>query len=210
LGQLIVQQLGLETTTDTLSRWMAHRVAELIAAGDTDTEARKQASDLIVRLWEQRATWPHGWPPPAMARILRWLDDEPRDRHRKKLSKSPWGRRLANIEASLGQEFQTWLFLAMRDDHTISEHLLEEERDLLARIEDAVTKDEARLIRLLATHRRSNFPRFVTEVQPDTTPKEIADFARSELDDLMLERRELFDAAYEELADPTSASEGET
>lgn len=59
LGQYLVKQLGLDDGVDTLGRWMAHHLAELlVAAKSADVVERRAAEDrvaaLIPRIWEQR------------------------------------------------------------------------------------------------------------------------------------------------------------
>lgn len=60
LGKKLVQELMSETTTNTLGRWMAHYVAELIQKAEYCTsEAEKKAiqhecCDLILKLWRER------------------------------------------------------------------------------------------------------------------------------------------------------------
>lgn len=64
LGRYLVQELGLADETDTLGRWMAHHIAELIDRVEyapTERErhsARRQATDTILRLWRHRAALP--------------------------------------------------------------------------------------------------------------------------------------------------------
>ena len=76
LGRLIVRQLGLEETQDTLSRWLAHRIAEVMTAAEEASDARERAElgeeceELILRVWERRSNWPHGWPPAEAAEAL--------------------------------------------------------------------------------------------------------------------------------------------
>ncbi len=65
LGKTLVQELGLEPGVDTLSRWMAHYVAERIAltenvVGAEKAEAEQQCFDTILKLWEHRAVLPNG------------------------------------------------------------------------------------------------------------------------------------------------------
>lgn len=61
LGRKLVDELGLETRVDTLGRWMAHHVAELIARSEQAhdvkgrTSARNQAVDVILRIWSHRS-----------------------------------------------------------------------------------------------------------------------------------------------------------
>lgn len=63
LGRNLVRQLGLVRETDTLARWMAHHVAELIhdaetAQGDSAQGARLACQDAIIALWAHRAGLP--------------------------------------------------------------------------------------------------------------------------------------------------------
>lgn len=63
LGRLIVDQLNLDPGVDTLGRWMAHHVAELLTAvnaAPTDKlrrERQNEAVRAIIRLWAHRSTY---------------------------------------------------------------------------------------------------------------------------------------------------------
>jgi hypothetical protein len=60
LGKLLVKELGLEKSVDTLSRWMAHYVAEKIKYAESLTDgvkkknAEKECFSLILDLWKHR------------------------------------------------------------------------------------------------------------------------------------------------------------
>jgi hypothetical protein len=77
LGEQILRELSGEDTTDTLLRWMAHRVAEVMTEAECATDPseraghQKQAEDLILRIWGKRTSWPHGWPPPTAEMVFR-------------------------------------------------------------------------------------------------------------------------------------------
>lgn len=63
LGKRLVQELGLEDSNDTLSRWMAHYIAERIdeagsAKGDTKRAAMRECCDAILELWAHRSAFP--------------------------------------------------------------------------------------------------------------------------------------------------------
>ena len=64
LGRELVRELGLEPSTDTLGRWMAHHVAALIDdAEHGSTPAQRQRSareavETILAIWRHRATLP--------------------------------------------------------------------------------------------------------------------------------------------------------
>ncbi len=64
LGRHLVSELGIDNETDTLQRWMAHHLAELIdktKSGSTAaerTKARKSATETILKIWKHRALLP--------------------------------------------------------------------------------------------------------------------------------------------------------
>jgi hypothetical protein len=64
LGQHLVRELGFDNQRDTLARWMAHHVAELIndaKKGSTPaarSTARKTATDTILKIWDHRTSLP--------------------------------------------------------------------------------------------------------------------------------------------------------
>jgi hypothetical protein len=65
LGRKLVNELGLESSTDTLGRWMAHFVAQLmakaeIATGENKAAAEKECWDAILTLWRHRGELPNG------------------------------------------------------------------------------------------------------------------------------------------------------
>ena len=78
LGRHLVKELGLEDSTDTLGRWMAHHVAELMekATRESDSESRRKAQDqaveTILRIWERRASLPRDADP--LKRYARIVD----------------------------------------------------------------------------------------------------------------------------------------
>src|SRR5690242_9787087 len=69
LGKHLVRELKLHDGVDTLGRWMAHHVAELITdakrqrKGPKRTRAEKEATELILKIWEHREALPrHAYP----------------------------------------------------------------------------------------------------------------------------------------------------
>jgi hypothetical protein len=71
LGGHLVHELGLSESTDTLGRWMAHYIAELIAHSTSQKNGAdrlridKQVETAILRVWEHRAVLPRGTYPLA-------------------------------------------------------------------------------------------------------------------------------------------------
>lgn len=65
LGKQLVAELGRGTELDTLSRWMAHYLGELITAADEASGANKlqlqqRCFETILTLWKHRAFFPDG------------------------------------------------------------------------------------------------------------------------------------------------------
>ena len=59
LGKLLVGELGLEYSVDTLSRWMAHYIAEqmrIIESTENDDKklAEEKCFETILKLWKHR------------------------------------------------------------------------------------------------------------------------------------------------------------
>jgi hypothetical protein len=60
LGKLLVKELGLESSVDTISRWIAHYIAQqMIEAENTDGDEKQKVEERcfnsILKLWEHRA-----------------------------------------------------------------------------------------------------------------------------------------------------------
>ena len=98
LGERIVAELGDPRTNNTLTRWLSHHTARLIHEADTarqtgapDADNREtKAREAILQLWQARATWPGGWPPPARPRSRGcWTTSQPRRRERLVPADSP-------------------------------------------------------------------------------------------------------------------------
>ncbi len=65
LGKRLVQELGVEDSNDTLSRWMAHYIAEKIeeaqsAKSKTKRSPMRECFRAILELWEHRNAFPMG------------------------------------------------------------------------------------------------------------------------------------------------------
>jgi hypothetical protein len=65
LGKKLVSELSTEGRTDTLTKWMAHYLAELFDKIDKAKGAEKKALesetvDVILRIWKHRWTLPNG------------------------------------------------------------------------------------------------------------------------------------------------------
>lgn len=68
LGKQLVSELGLEPGVDTLSRWMAHYLADKISLiessqGKERKLAEQECFETILKLWERRQSLPSGTRP---------------------------------------------------------------------------------------------------------------------------------------------------
>lgn len=66
LGKKIVEELGLDNSTDTLGRWMAHYIADLIVQAEREPAKAKKATaekvcfEAIAKLWQHHSGFPKG------------------------------------------------------------------------------------------------------------------------------------------------------
>jgi len=194
LGERIVTQLGLDDSDDTLGRWMAHRVAELIEQAErNDDEAKKQASELILRLWARRSDWPHGWPPAETEKIRERLETPSYpERPERREGDGPWLARLTALDRLHYAEYEVWLRLALADADTDEEIAAAEEQA------DDLEENELALLRALAIRRRMALEHFAKHLDGDDSPLTRGQFARKELEDLEKRRHELLEEAIAE------------
>ena len=116
LGKRLVEELGMEPGVDTLGRWMAHYIAELIKLAEgTDNpderrNARERCCETILRLWEHRSSLPHGARPIGkLENVLSAIESIWGE-------KSPWSRGLSKEEMErLGGP---WMAFAQQADNS--------------------------------------------------------------------------------------------
>jgi len=115
LGKKLIQELGLEQSTDTLARWMAHHVAELIARAEKATGADKSVAEsecftAILALWARRSQLPNGRRPfeelEPVLRAVEALDPENDKPRYYRTARPPQG------ESAETTEQDEWLKLA--------------------------------------------------------------------------------------------------
>lgn len=90
MGRKLVDELELEPSNDTLGRWMAHHISDLIrqaevSVGEARQTVEKACFDAILTLWKHRAELPNGRRPfQEMEPVVRAIesldpdDDTPR------------------------------------------------------------------------------------------------------------------------------------
>ena len=120
LGKKLVNELGLDQSVDTLSRWMAHYLAELILdaeSAEAEDKPSKQAKcvETILELWRRRTEFPSGRRLENVEPILRALESlDPCDKKRRYF---PWPR-MVDQDAEPETEAGKWLKLADGLDYT--------------------------------------------------------------------------------------------
>lgn len=115
LGRALVEELGLDPGVDTLSRWMAHYIAELIEEAETAKVEERPAefarcADAILKLWERRHQLPNGKRPfEDLEPILRALESlDPTDNTPRYFRST----RMAVDETEQNAETRKWFELA--------------------------------------------------------------------------------------------------
>ena len=108
LGRAIVSQLNIDEY-DTLGRWMAFRLAELLDRAEEDDSSRHAATDLVLRVWGHRSDWPNGWPPDTARKQFAWLF--PPDPTQPRASLSTEEQLMKTIVHELTREYRFWFKL---------------------------------------------------------------------------------------------------
>lgn len=153
LGQRLVKELGLEDGVDTLGRWMAHRVAELMQqAEQAETlaeheSAKQECSELILRIWKRRASLPYGRPLAEVAEFLRKFSSPPRfDRQITEPEEKTWDSILPMLEALQEREDNVCRDAAIAD---LSAEAIEKERGWLKEHPEDLSQEESDTIEWL-------------------------------------------------------------
>ncbi|WP_220475064.1 AVAST type 3 anti-phage proein Avs3b [Burkholderia pseudomallei] len=122
LGRKLVNELGLDQSVDTLGRWMAHYIADLVTKAETaaacaeKSVAERECFNAILALWKHRSELPDGHRPfqalePVM-RAIESLDPENNTPRYFRAARPPKG------EAAETSEQERWLTLADELDYS--------------------------------------------------------------------------------------------
>jgi hypothetical protein len=151
LGQRILNDLGLTNGVDTLSRWMAHRIAELIEQADqayTPQEretARQECTELIIRLWERRWQRSNGRPFSEIISDLEQLTAPPPSQYGAEVSPSEntWIGAMSRLEQLAHRERRICY------DAAVAGLDIDSEREWLIEHKDDLSEEEQKGLRLL-------------------------------------------------------------
>lgn len=203
MGERIVRQFGLSDSVDTLGRWMAHRVAELMdraeraKTSDEGEAARRECSDLIIKLWERRSYWPHGQPLAEVAGLLKNLIDveisygSRHERHEVEIDSHSWIGILPRLSRLQEREKKVCRDTALADFN------LKAQRDWLEQHAKDLSVDEREIFETMIRARErldeSYFKLDETYVPNFTslTPVERSQLAHEALEKINEERRKL-------------------
>lgn len=127
LGRHLVRELGLHDGGDTIGRWMAHHLAELIDTAENATtseeriRAEERATETILKIWEHRTSLPRkAYPLAPYKDILQILNRlRPDDNPFKYFGNSPEARReqlAANLFDNLTHLVIALLLMRMPSD----------------------------------------------------------------------------------------------
>lgn len=115
IGKKLVAELDLDNSVDTLARWMAHHVAELMhaaydAVGDDRIEKQVRVRDAILAIWAHRSDLPiNGRPLDGFEPILRTLTSlDPENQFARYSSLT----RMPHDKSDESEETRQWLLLA--------------------------------------------------------------------------------------------------
>lgn len=147
LGKKLVDEFGVDKGVDTLGRWMAHYIAELIldaesAAPEDKASKQERCASAILDLWQHRAEFPNGTRPFEDAEpILRALESlDPCDETPRYFR----GPRIIAADADPDTEVGRWLKIADSLDSTAKQLI----RHCLVRASQAVKENTAEWVAL--------------------------------------------------------------
>lgn len=73
LGQKIADEIGAVEERNTTGKWIAHHLAGKLEEAKSDPLLVDECSDLILKLWQSRQTWPSGDPLTKYEALLPYL-----------------------------------------------------------------------------------------------------------------------------------------
>lgn len=152
LGKKLVSELELDQSTNSLGRWMAHYVAELIvqvenATGAKKAKLEKECCETIIKLWANRKKMPGGIRPLSnfqnALEVLNGLNEvrDPNDPYRilRDRDESAWG----TFSRQITKNYESMVMFAIYAN--VSEDLLAKEKEWLNHPE-FLSDEEKRII----------------------------------------------------------------
>ena len=124
LGKALIEELSLEPGVDTLSKWMAHYVAEQIVATENvseeaKSEAERQCFETVLKMWQHRSTMPSRQRPfEKFEPIFRALDRLDPENDNSFYFQLPYSSSTESADApeSIAANVQNWIDIALAVD----------------------------------------------------------------------------------------------
>jgi len=162
---------------------MSHYLADAIVRAQTNADERPAVAELIVRVWEHRSAWGSAWPPPEIARVLRWIDRPSRFETN---GGSSWGATLAAVDSLLGRQFSEWMLLAFDESGVPA-------TGVNPKLEPFLEESEARLVKLLGSYGAPSLEHFGDIEDGDSAAQRI-ERVRKQLIERNRQMLDLFDS----------------
>ena len=158
LGNKIVKELKLYDGVDTLGKWMAQYVAELILnieKAESDAERKKfqkECCDTIIKIWKHKGSLPESARPFASLKpVIEVLESLKKDNtkypmwrnYRNIPSGNPWSEFSNTVRTNSEQLFSLSVYTVLNKE------FLEKEKKWIKDYKDALSKDERKVIEYL-------------------------------------------------------------
>jgi len=155
LGKKIVKELNLETSVNTLGRWMSHYVAELIQKYDnSDSETEKkiigqECFDVILQLWKNSEHLPNvSKPLSELEPLIEILDSLKEDNYLNPFSKyfkrdsmkSSWKSWVETLKDRCNSIFELCLYSSINSD------LLEKKKGWINEYKGMISEEEIKIL----------------------------------------------------------------
>jgi hypothetical protein len=198
LGNRIARALQKSRHGDVLVEWMAHHVAELLAAADAapdDEDARERATAAVLDLWGKRTSLPT-WPPEdAAAAVSLAIEGRASDTPwLPQRDPQTWKAAAARLEQLHDTEIQAVLSAVLTEAPASAREWLGQAK--------AMTEDEAKILERVALARDRAMDEFVKALgKKRTTKAERAEVTLKRLEAAARERARVLKAMRRVLKD---------
>jgi hypothetical protein len=184
LGKKLISELELDDTRNTLSRWMAHYLAELITSiktteSETDKiKLEKECCNLILELWQMKDRLPFEKPldnAHEFLKILRVLKKEDNtaslrpswSQYRSVERESPWSDFLEKVKGNSEKIFCHAIEL------NLNQELILKDNEWLRNHKDFLSEDEIEFIKHLDILAKIDFSTGVVDLNDKPNKKEV-------------------------------------
>ncbi|WP_420573637.1 hypothetical protein [Kordia sp.] len=176
LGEKLISELHLDYTTDTLSRWMAHYLSELIVkiesceSEEAKVKLQEECCNLILKIWEKKDRLPIQKPlegAKEFLKILRLIKKEENNtvsiiprwiKYRSISGDSPWSNFVEKVKNNSEKIFYHSM------EANLHKELLLKDNEWLENHEEFLSDEEKELIRHLNSMAKIDFSSGVVDM----------------------------------------------